>query len=75
VIRLTTAPGKPILVNPRHIIYASPHEAPGGELTEIFMEGPRRIYVRETFYVVEAMIENEGRTARSGTPLSEWIRR
>lgn len=62
MIRLTTAPGQPILVNPRHIIYAKPHEAQGGDLTEIFMKGPRRIYVRESFDVVEAMIAKEGRT-------------
>ena len=70
MIRLTTAPGKPILVNPRHIIYAKPHESASGDLTEIFMEGPQRIFVRESFYVVEAMIAKEGRTV-AGTPLSE----
>ncbi|MGZ4659669.1 MAG: hypothetical protein ACXVYB_00150 [Arthrobacter sp.] len=70
MIRLTTAPGKPILVNPRHIMTVSPHEAQGGELTALFMEGPRQIFVRESFYDVEEMIAKEGRTV-TGTPLSE----
>lgn len=68
MIRLTTPQGKPILVNARHVICALPHEGPTGELTEIFMQGPRRIFVRETFHRFEELTAKEGRTV-AGTPL------